>query len=414
MRFIPTIALLLAAGALEANVPPAAPENVNSRYLVESVEIDDRDHERLSSGLRRDIDELVGTPFEQVKVDDLAGRIRKELRAMTVEAKLLKGSTPQYIRVAFHTTRRRLEEDASVTKASYHSQLGWTGGVEGNFHLGANQVAAGVQSDGDELVERYAGFNFRISRPIGESVRVRFSVERFHQQWNAASLQAMESDGFSQLYRTRINYEPSISFALTQYLTLTTGMSFQQLEYQFPVARFESAHAVIGTLRYRRRWVGSGSSRQEVDAGYSLRAATNILDSDFAYTRHYLQGVYSKTWSDQEVLVRAGAGTISGTAPLFEQFVVGNTQLLRGWNKYELAPLGGGRVAHGSAEYRYRIVRVFYDTGSVWNRDRARVLRHSAGASLLLGKLRDGLAVSVAFPLRAGRIEPMFIVSTNF
>ena len=36
------------------------------------------------------------------------------------------------------------------------------------------------------------------------------------------------------------------------------------------------------------------------------------------------------------------AGVLTGTAPLFERFSLGNTTTLRGWNKYDLAPLAPG------------------------------------------------------------------------
>ena len=44
---------------------------------------------------------------------------------------------------------------------------------------------------------------------------------------------------------------------------------------------------------------------------------------------------------------------INGRAPLDDRFVLGNTYYLRGWNKYEIDPLGGNRVVSNSVEYRY-------------------------------------------------------------
>ena len=38
------------------------------------------------------------------------------------------------------------------------------------------------------------------------------------------------------------------------------------------------------------------------------------------------------------------AGFITGRAPLFERFVLGNGTTLRGWNKFQLDPLGGSRM----------------------------------------------------------------------
>ena len=48
------------------------------------------------------------------------------------------------------------------------------------------------------------------------------------------------------------------------------------------------------------------------------------------------------------------AGVINGDAPLYERFVLGDSTTLRGWNKFDLDPLGGSHVVHGSIDYRYR------------------------------------------------------------
>ena len=63
--------------------------------------------------------------------------------------------------------------------------------------------------------------------------------------------------------------------------------------------------------------------------------------------------------------------SISGRAPLFERFVLGTSSTLRGWNKFDIDPLGGDRMVHNTLEYRYRMLEVFYDTGAVWNRGQA-------------------------------------------
>ena len=41
--------------------------------------------------------------------------------------------------------------------------------------------------------------------------------------------------------------------------------------------------------------------------------------------------------------------------------------MLRGWNKYDLDPLGGSRVVYNSLDYRYGMFDVFYDTGAIWD-----------------------------------------------
>jgi outer membrane protein assembly factor BamA len=94
------------------------------------------------------------------------------------------------------------------------------------------------------------------------------------------------------------------------------------------------------------------------------------------------------------------AGGITGDAPLFERFALGDTRTLRGWNKYDLAPAGGGRMFHASAEYRFSGVGVFLDMGSVWDEGSERDFRVSAGLGF-----RGGPAfLTVGFPLNTDNL----------
>ncbi len=390
-------------------------DNVNSRYTVESVSVTAKDREKLSKHLKEDMEKLVGEKFEQGIVDNLARRIRKDLRAASVMAKLSRGTTPEHVRVDFESRPRKVEEDADLTKFSYHSQQGWTGGVELGFDAGPARVKLGIQSDGNELLERYAGITTGVAVPVGDRLQVRFAFDSFHEQWNQATLNALaRRSDIPGVYRTRNHFEPSLRIALVRNLTLTAGVSFDELQTQFPAARTEGSHSVITALRYHRQWVDSDTSGQELDAGYSLRAATTILGSASVYTRQSVNALYSRKFDRQEVLVRFGAGSMNGSAPLYERFVLGNTRTLRGWNKFEIDPLGGSRMIYGSTSYRYRVLEVFYDTGSVWDRKENAVARNSMGCSLLFGSLRDGLAFTVGFPLRDGHIQPLFMMSANF
>jgi outer membrane protein assembly factor BamA len=111
------------------------------------------------------------------------------------------------------------------------------------------------------------------------------------------------------------------------------------------------------------------------------------------------------------------AGLIFGRAPLFERFVLGDDTTLRGWDKYDIDPLGGNRMVHGSVTYGYRIVRVFYDTGAVWDQGTTPEIRHSVGVGVSsgLGLFQKGaVLLAVAFPIRQGRAEPVFIAGMNF
>ncbi len=104
------------------------------------------------------------------------------------------------------------------------------------------------------------------------------------------------------------------------------------------------------------------------------------------------------------------AGMATGRAPLFERFVLGNSSTLRGWNKYDLDPIGGNRVVHNSVEYRYGPFQVFYDTGSIWDQGDISLIRHSAGVGLRHGVF----SLAIAFPIREGRIDPMVMVGMNY
>src|SRR5205085_7398788 len=176
------LVLLLAARFAQArngdcsspNCNQPEPENVNSRYTVESVDFAGNVHSRdalsrLSGELREDIQKLIGQKFNESIVNKLAKRVRDELKATTVSAKVERGTQPEHIRVVFETKRRRLEEEASIPKLAYHSLQGWTGALEVKTNVGSNNdLVVGVQSDGDSLVERQAGINMRLSHAIGE------------------------------------------------------------------------------------------------------------------------------------------------------------------------------------------------------------------------------------------------------
>ena len=111
------------------------------------------------------------------------------------------------------------------------------------------------------------------------------------------------------------------------------------------------------------------------------------------------------------------AGAIYGQAPLFERFVLGDSTLLRGWNKFDLDPLGGNRMAYGSVTYGYHIVRVFYDTGSVWDQGKTPERKQSVGIGVSggLGVFQRGaFLLALAFPLREGRVDPVLIAGMNF
>jgi hypothetical protein len=405
---------LLLAGSPEQEL------NVNTRYTVESVELAGDRPDEISTGLRRELKQLVGEKLDPAALDDLARRIRRELRVRAVTHRVLRGQTPEHVRVVFDIKGRPAKFEVSVPKFLYHSQEGFTGAAEGTATVGAQAFTFGVVSDGDELTERYAGIFARYEdKKLGtDRVRFRFLFESYHEQWNQSTLDALEQPGAeddtSGIYRTRMNLEPVATLVLARSapgtVTLGVGASFESFQSQFPAARTESANAVVTTLRYHRRLEGSNANQQEWDAGYSLRAATSILGSDFGYARHLGEVHYTYSWGRHAIQDDFAVGLITGRAPLFERFAAGNSSMLRGWNKFELDPLGGSRLAYNSVEYRYRLLDVFYDSGAIWDQGETAVFRHSIG----IGLRRDGFCVALAFPVTGGHIEPVFMVGMNY
>jgi outer membrane protein assembly factor BamA len=398
--------------------------NVNSRYTVETVLVSGdgwtanlaTDHDtRISSALRKEMTALIGEKLNPTLLDDLARRLRKEFHARTVEHRVLRGKSPDYVQVVFNIQLRPTRFDVSVPKFLYNSTQGWTGAVEGTATIEHNGFTFGLVSDGDDLPERYTGLvaRYENTRLGSDKVRLRFQFESYHEQWNRSTIDSLPPDGTpvdtSGLYRSRQNFEPELTFQVAKPLAVSVGTSFQRFEDQNPAAQTEAANALTATLRYHQRLEGS-ADQQDLDAGYNLRAATKILNSDFAYARHRWEFRYMLTRGKSVVIDDLTAGMIMGRAPLFERFVLGNSSTLRGWNKYDLDPLGGNRMVHNSVEYRYGVFQIFYDSGTIWDRTEAAVLRHSVG----LGLRQGVFSMAVAFPLKEGRIDPVFMVGMNY
>jgi hypothetical protein len=407
------IAGLLASCLLAGNQDPLP--NVNSRYTVESVELPGDSEKNISSGLREDIQRLVGEKLNPSALEDIARRIRRELHARGVSHRVVRGDQPDHVKIVYEVTRRPARFDVSVPKFLYHAKQGWSAAVEGTTTVGPNSFTFGLVSDGDELPERYAGVLARYeNNKLGsDRVHLRFQFESYHEQWNRNTLEALgapEGEVVPGVYRTRQNFEPVAAIVLTRAVTLSVGTSFERFQTQFPAARTEAANAVITTLRYHRQVEDSDTSKHDLDAEYSLRAATRFLASDFAYARHKVGARYVYTHGRHTLLDQAQAGLIAGEAPLFDRFVLGTSSTLRGWNKFDLDPRGGDRMAHNSLEYRYAIFQIFYDTGAIWDRGMNPIARHGMG----VGFRKGGFALAVAFPIKEGRAEPIFMVGMNY
>jgi hypothetical protein len=291
-----------------------------------------------------------------------------------------------------------------------------------------NHLSFGLVSDGDALTERFAGTAavYENTHVGTDRVHLSFEFDDLHEEWNNATVQAIARDPKApQTYRARRNFQPTVTVILARPFTFQAGASFQQLEMQ-PVnmlsgpslsgasgGNTDSANALFATLRFHRQFEDTDQTR-DIAFDYDFRTASHALHSDYTYTRQHWDVAYTVTRGNQTFLDEFTGGFISGNAPFFERFVVGTSSLLRGWNRYEIDPLGGTRLVHNSVTYRYRLPwltgQVFYDAGSLWHGSGDSSVRHSVGA----GIIRSIFTLAVAFPLRDGHMDPVFMVGMNY
>jgi len=385
--------------------------NVNSRYTIEAVELPREVASGISRALREDLENLIGQKFNPAAMNEVARRIRDELNVRTVVPRLLRGSSPDQVKVVMDVAGKRV--DLSVPQLLYESNEGLSGAVNGTLIAGDNRFTAGLISDGDELVERYTGIRTRYeNRHLGsDRIRFRFEFDSYHEQWNRSTLNALgQSTEGADLYRTRQNFEPMITIQVAKPLTVSFGAGFQRFETEVPGERAQFANAAITNVQYLQQFEGGVFDQQVLQADYNLRLATKALDSDFAYTRHRWEVRYTIAQGRQSFSDEAVAGFIAGPAPLFERFQLGTSSMLRGWNKWEVDPLGGSRVLYNSVEYRYGFFEAFYDAGAVWDPGQDMIVRHSLG----VGVRKNSVLVATAFPIRGGRASPVFMVGMNY
>jgi outer membrane translocation and assembly module TamA len=385
--------------------------NVNSRYLVEGIDIRGAGSRKLSHEVSDEIQRRIGQNYSPDAMNDLARRIRKELRAHRVIPKVVRGAQAERVKVIFEVTLDREEEsDYDLSKFVYHSKQAWSAKAFGDLDLGPNAaLLVGIASDSDDLLERYAGIGGGFeARKVGtRRLRLGFLFENYHHLWNRATTEG--------IYRTRRSFQPALTVVLADPLKLTVGASFHQLEMQYPAARDESANTAVAALRYHQRFRSAAGERQEVRASYEVRSAARTLDSDLVYTRHQWTAAYKIGGPKQTVVASFTGGRLTGQAPLFERYSLGNSRTLRGWSKFEVAPHGGDRMAHNTLEYRRRLdggtdLVAFYDIGAVWNRGAAAEAKHAIGFGVRTWRFQTALG----FPVRSGRMAPMFLAGVYF
>jgi hypothetical protein len=408
----------LFAGSVLFAGPQDPDNNVNARYTVETVIVSGKGWttnlrsettDKISSGLCRQLTAIIGQKLNPAALDTLAENLKRELSAREVTHRLVRGETPEQVRVEFDVRPARASVGMNVNQMLYDSKQGWSGSGEADITVRQHTFAIGLVSDGDWLPERYAGITARYeTKSLGtDRISFRFDADSFHEQWNQATVTALADrpDSAPGLYRARQQFRPTVTVILAKPLTLTVGAKVERLEGEVPAAGAESANAAIATLRYH--WDLEGSdNQQDLDADCSLHAATKVLDSNYVYALRSAGLRYQFRSGKHTLKDNAWAGFISGKAPMSDRFVLGNSYYLRGWNKYELDPLGGNRALYNSVEYHYGPLQAFYDLGAVWDEGEPIVARHSMGVGI-----RESIfSLAVAIPVRSGHVEPIFMM----
>jgi hypothetical protein len=387
--------------------------NVNAKYTVESVEVSGQKNWHISDSLRAEVNKMIGSKLDYQALDRLADRIKKELKVPTVSVNVAKGTVPDHVVVDFEVPKAHQQPvELNVAKFLYDSKSGWNGEGAGSTTIKGNKFTFGMISDSDALIERYAGIKVKYEhKHLGtDRLRFRFEFDSYHSEWNPTTLVASEGAG---LYRTRESFIPEATLVIATPLELDFGASFSRFRPEQPGANTESSNAVVSTLRYHQRWgseQGKSDQAHELNASYSLRAGIRAFETDADFTRQMGQARYRYKHNRNTVDVGFISGEIKGNAPLWEKFVAGNATVLRGWNKFDLDPLGGSHIVHGSIDYGFHWLQVFYDAGAIWDVSQERAPKQSVGA----GYKKDGFQLAVAFPIRSVRIEPIIYAGLNF
>jgi Omp85 superfamily domain len=396
---------------------PARDDNINARYIVEHAEIRGVPDAELTPSLRDGLAAVVGKRLDAPEADRLRTRIEQDLPGYDVSRRIRRGSESGRIRLIYELRKHELPSwldfESLRSGVVFHSDHGW--GSYLDLALGGRNVRVTpivAFDNADDLVEEYSGYGLRIeARKLGtRRLGASFEWTRFEPDWDDSTLTALASaPAIPSLYEQRTTITPLLKLALTPDLSVAAGVSISELEAIPPATGSQSANAFVTSIDFDRQWDGSEGRKHSVDAGFRIRAGSTELESDLSYKRYSSHATYRFAFGRHQVMATGLAGGITGDAPLFERFTLGDSRTLRGWNKYDIAPLGGNRLAYSSLEYRYRGLALFLDAGSVWESDAGRRVRVSSGfgfhagpAFLLVGfpLNTDNVSATVALGLR--------------
>jgi len=390
-------------------------DNINLRYVVEQADITGVPEDELSQALRDGLHALVGQRLDSGEADRLRRQMERELPRYDISRRIERGSEVGRIRVVYEARKKEpprwLRFEPLRSNATYHSEHGW--GSYLDFAMGSRSVRFTplfAINDSEDLIEEISGYGLRFeTRKLGTR-RLGASLEwsTFDQDWRGRTRDAVASrPDLPDLYSERSTFTPVLKFAMTPDLSLAAGVSITELKPLDAPGDSRTANAAIASIGFARSWESGGSdARHRVDASFGIRAGSHDLESDLAYRKYVGQGWYRHDFGRHHVQVSGMAGRVTGDAPLFERFALGDAARLRGWDKYEITPAGGDRVVYASVEYRYTGLGLFLDVGSAWDDKTERRVRASAGIGFHAGPA----FLKVGFPLNTDNLTAIFTI----
>lgn len=391
--------------------------DANARYLIERVETRGISESDLADNLNAEVQTLVGKPLGSEDVDQVEAKVRTAFPDYHVSRRVIRGRRSGEIRLVFILDKREsarwLRFAPLKSNLVYHSDQGWGALMDFPISGGNFRVTPILAIDhGDELIEEYSGFGVRVeSRKLGtERLGASFEWTAFDQDWRDSTLAALAANPrIPGAYDDRTTVTPLVNFAVTRQLSVGGGVAITEIEPLSGAPESQMANAYLGRVRFDTRWEQDAADHA-VDAIFTVRSASETLESDFTYKRYFGQAEYAYRRSRHTLLASGLAGGIDGTAPLFERFSLGDSRTLRGWNKYDIAPAGGERVFHTSLEYRYSGFAFFLDSGTVWDTGVDKRVRVAAG----FGFHSDPFFMTLGFPLNTDDVRAVFTTGVRF
>jgi hypothetical protein len=394
--------------------------NINTKYIVDQVEVKGVPDRDISAELRKDLQSLVGKPLDSEAAERLGNQLRAEFPTFDLHRTTVRSSEQGRIRVIYNLRlpewARWLRFEPMDANALFHSDQGW--GALLPLAITTRDVLVApifAWDTADELIEEYSGFGVRVdARRLGtDRLGLFFEWSTYDQDWRDATLAALAlNPQIPGAYRNRMTVTPMLKFAITQQLSVAGGVGITELDpliEEFGLSS-QMANAAIGSVRYKQHWDAASGVDHDVAATFTLRSGTSALRSDFEYDRYLTQADYAFRLRGHRVRGSAMFGRINGQAPLFERFALGDSRTLRGWDKYDIAPAGGDRMFHASAEYHYHALMLFLDAGSVWDTGVDRRVRFSTGAGVTAGPV----FATLGFPLNTDEFRAVFTMGFRF